>query len=324
MNRGKSGVKSILNILGINPAVGALALALVLLCGIMLGLLIKNAAKKPALRPKENIAAAREEPAEESPAEPESEKHPGAMPDVDMRSPFVKNALKGDWGSGGPVAAIIIDDMGIDMARSNRILKLDAPLSASYMPHAPNLQAQIDTARQAGKEVMLHIPMEAMSSAYALDYGPEYLKTTESRQANLRLLGEMLARASGYIGINNHMGSKFTLDSAQMSGVMEELARRGLAFVDSKTAATSLGSIARNSKLPFLERDVFLDDSAEPEDIAARLADLERIAKRRGWALAIAHPRENTIKALAEWLAGDHGITVVPVSHLILMNSRAP
>jgi polysaccharide deacetylase 2 family uncharacterized protein YibQ len=186
------------------------------------------------------------------------------------------------------------------------------------MPFAPNLQAQIDTAREHGKEIMLHIPMEAMNSAYELDYGPEYLKTTESRHANVRLLREMLGRAGGYIGINNHMGSKFTLESGQMSGVMEELAARGLAFVDSKTAATSLGAIARHLKLPFAERDVFLDDSSEPEDIKARLADLERIAKKRGWAIAIGHPRENTIKALSDWLKEDHGITIVPMSHVIM------
>jgi polysaccharide deacetylase 2 family uncharacterized protein YibQ len=286
-------------------------------------MLAKNAAKKPAPRPSIRKEAPPEEPDMAPPEEsirdePEAVLPPiSAKPAINAKSQFARNALAGDWNTEGPVAAIIIDDMGVDMARSNRILGMDAPLTTSYMPHAPNLQAQIDVARGHGKEIMLHIPMEAMSSAYALDYGPEYLKTAESRHANVRLLRDMLERGSGYIGINNHMGSKFTLESGQMSGVMEELARRGLAFVDSKTAATSLGTIARHLKIPFAERDVFLDDSGDPEDIRARLGDLERIAKKRGWAIAIGHPREATIRELSDWLGGEHGITVVPVSHII-------
>jgi polysaccharide deacetylase 2 family uncharacterized protein YibQ len=330
LNRSQGGVSSVLKILGINPAVGALALALVLLCGITLGLLTKNAMKKPALKPEIRKEASPAEPVEARPEESDNDEpeamereQPETRTEINAQSPFARNALAGDWDSKGPIAAIIIDDMGVDMARSNRILKIEAPLTVSYMPHAPNLQAQIDIAREEGKEVMLHIPMEAMNSAYALDYGPEHLRTTESRNSNVRLLRDMLGRGSGYVGINNHMGSKFTLDSSQMSGVMEELARQGLAFVDSKTTATSLGAIARHLKLPFLERDVFLGDSGEPGDIRARLADLERIAKKRGWAVAIGHPREATIRALAEWIADDHGIAIVPVSHIMLKhNSR--
>jgi polysaccharide deacetylase 2 family uncharacterized protein YibQ len=314
---------SALRILGINPMVAALIMMFVFLSGIMIGLWIKNAAKKPALRP-QPAKERREiqEPAPEDIKVPEEKEAPEenpepAKPETATPTQFIRNALAMPDGANPPLAAIIIDDMGIDMARSNRILMIDAPLTVSYMPHAPNLQAQIDTARSKGKEAMLHVPMEAMSSAYANDYGPEYLKTTESRQTNARLLREMLERANGYVGVNNHMGSKFTLDEGQMSGVLEELARRGLAFIDSKTAATSLGPIARHLKMPFLERDVFLDDSNEPEDIKARFADLERIAKKRGWAVAIGHPREATIKALAEWLDKESGVIVVPVSYII-------
>jgi polysaccharide deacetylase 2 family uncharacterized protein YibQ len=319
MKKTVGGVSAVLRMLGINPAVAMLGLVLVLVCGILIGTFARNAARRPAPRldaakepAHEATADEVEEPPLEKPREP-------IRPATDADTPFSTNALPFD-DVPGPVASIIIDDMGVDMARSNRILRLDAPITVSYMPFAPNLQAQIDAARQHGKEAMLHIPMEAMSSAYANDYGPEYLKTAESRHTNVRLLQEMLARATGYVGINNHMGSKFTLDSGQMSGVMGELARQGLAFVDSKTAATSLEPIARQLKMPFIERDVFLDDSSAPEDIAARLGDLERTAKKRGWAIAIGHPREATIKALAEWLAKSetHGITVVPVSYAIM------
>jgi hypothetical protein len=313
MKKTGRGITAALRIIGINPAVAVMALVLLLLCGIMLGTFAKNASKRPARV--RQVARVVEPQPEESPYEKPKER---SRPKPGPKTPFAANSVPVGEHVSGPVVAIIIDDMGVDMARSNRILRLDAPLTVSYLPHAPSLQAQIDAARAEGKEVMLHIPMEAASSVYANDYGPEHLKTSESRSANVRLLREILARATGYVGINNHMGSRFTLDSGQMSSVMEELSKQGLAFVDSKTATTNLGPAARQHKMPFAERDVFLDDSSAPEDIRARLLDLERIARRRGWAVAIAHPRENTIRVLSEWLEGDHGITVVPISYIIM------
>jgi polysaccharide deacetylase 2 family uncharacterized protein YibQ len=105
-----------------------------------------------------------------------------------------------------------------------------------------------------------------------------------------------------------------------MEAVIEELGRRGLAFVDSKTSPKSRHRlVAGRYGVPFAERDVFIDDSSSPDEIAARLADIERVAKKRGFAVAIGHPRDNTIAALSVWARGlkDKGITMVPVSNIL-------
>ena len=218
----------------------------------------------------------------------------------------------------GPVIALVIDDMGVDLIHSQQILKLNDIYTVSYLTYAPNLQSQIDVARSKGKEVLLHVTMESVHKIF--DYGPEVLLTTNSRAENLKVLSSMLGRASGYIGVNNHMGSKFTADLPLLSAVIEELANRGLMFLDSKTTPKSQSeNIVAHIRLPYASRDLFLDDSNKIEDIEKYLQKAEWLAKKRGYVVAIAHPRPNTIKAFEQWLPTlkTKGITTVPLSYIV-------
>jgi polysaccharide deacetylase 2 family uncharacterized protein YibQ len=330
-----NGFLGFLRILGITPHVGILFMILILLSGIMIGLIVKNAARKPAAKKRPAVVAVAEVVPPESPAPsvPEPEKEPeeaSGEPEVSPaaygdEAPFVKYALPVAEKPAGPVVAIIVDDMGVDMLRSKKVLELDAPVTVSYLTYAPNLQSQIDMAAASGKEVMLHVPMEALNNTY--DYGPEYLASGKSRADNQELLKKMLARARGYVAVNNHMGSRFTEDYFQMNGVMEVLKSAGLGFVDSKTTPKSgTKKIAGYLSVPYGERDVFLDDSNAAEDISRSLAKLELLARRRGYAVAIGHPRDATIEALSEWLSGlkEKGVTLVPVSYIMGLRRQRP
>ena len=233
-------------------------------------------------------------------------------------TPYNLNKLAFSTTSKNPMIAIVVDDMGVDMIRSNKMLGIPDIYTFSFLTYAPNLQSQINFAKTKGKEVMLHVPMEALNNIY--DYGPEVLSTKHSRSENLELLNTMLNRVSGYIGINNHMGSKFTSDLPLLSGVIEELSKKGLMFLDSKTIASSKADeIVEHIKLPYASRDIFIDDSNKIEDIKKSLISLENIAKKRGYAIAICHPRDNTIKVLQDWLPTlkEKGITSVPLSYII-------
>jgi polysaccharide deacetylase 2 family uncharacterized protein YibQ len=102
--------------------------------------------------------------------------------------------------------------------------------------------------------------------------------------------------------------------------VMNELQPRHLFFLDSKTSAKSVGeSLARQHKVPTISRDVFLDDEITVEAVIRQLDLTERLARKRGYAIAIGHPHQPTLEALEVWLplAEKRGIKFVPVKELI-------
>ncbi|HXT05070.1 MAG TPA: divergent polysaccharide deacetylase family protein, partial [Casimicrobiaceae bacterium] len=129
-----------------------------------------------------------------------------------------------------------------------------------------------------------------------------------------------LARLDGYIGINNHMGSRFTQDRAGMSVVMAEVKSRGLLFLDSVTIGRTVGAAtAQPLHVPFAERNVFLDDEATIAGVTRQIAVLEQVARKHGTAIAIGHPHAATIDVLAQWLpkAASRGIAVVPLTSVV-------
>ena len=129
-----------------------------------------------------------------------------------------------------------------------------------------------------------------------------------------------LSSFTGFDGVNNHMGSKFTTYKEGMSLVIDDLMERHLFFLDSRTSIQSLGlKIAREKGLPSINRDVFLDDDPSPEAIRKQLAETEHIARRKGYAVAIGHPYMTTINVLEAWAAEapSRGIELVPVNTLV-------
>jgi polysaccharide deacetylase 2 family uncharacterized protein YibQ len=84
-----------------------------------------------------------------------------------------------------------------------------------------------------------------------------------------------------------------------MKTVLLDLKARNLFFIDSMTTNESTGwKVAREVDLPALKRDVFLDDNPSEVAVDAQIERLLRIAKLRGTALAIGHPRTATLRAL--------------------------
>ena len=217
-----------------------------------------------------------------------------------------------------PMIAVIIDDMGVDLPGSAQAIALPGPLTLSFLPYASELTRQLDAARRAGHELMLHVSMAPVSSR--TDTGPNVLAADLGARELIRRLDWALGRFSGYVGVNNHMGSGFTTDVDAMALVLGELRRRGLLFVDSRTTTRSVApQTAQILDLPFAERDVFIDDEAAPDVVAAQLLKTERIARRDGTAIAIGHPRQITLAALRRWLPSlaGRGFALAPVSAVV-------
>lgn len=200
-----------------------------------------------------------------------------------------------------PKIAIVIDDMGVDRRRSARAMKLPAKVTLSFLAYAPDLARQAKTAMAGGHEVMMHVSMEPESAE--IDPGPNVLLTAMPAAELRAALDWNLGQFTGYHGINNHMGSRFTRDAAGMAVVMKELKARGLFFLDSVTTRDSVARAAAVAAgVPFARRDVFIDHKQDAAHIARQLDRIEHMARETGLAIAIGHPKDATLKALEAWL----------------------
>jgi uncharacterized protein len=217
-----------------------------------------------------------------------------------------------------PLVAIVLDDLGLDRGRTAAAIRLPGPVTLSFMTYASELAEQTGAARRAGHELLLHVPMEAIDQHE--NPGPHALYAALSREEILDRLRWGLGRFDGYIGINNHMGSKFTADRSAMAPVIEELRARGLVFFDSRTTAKSVGvRLAAADGVPHAARDVFLDDDFAPAAISRQLVEVEEVAHRHGSAIAIGHAHDTTLAALRAWLPNlaGKGLVLVPVSAVV-------
>lgn len=214
--------------------------------------------------------------------------------------------------------AIIIDDLGYDRAAADSLLALGFPLTVSVLPHLPLSSEVAEETYRRGDEVMLHLPMQSESET-AKTEEVELRVGMNAKQVDSALAG-MLETVPHAVGVNNHQGSRATADPALMAALMPELRRRGLFFVDSRTLASTVAyDTAERFGVRAASRKVFLDDSARPQAILRQLELAARDAERDGSAIAIGHPRPDTIAALAEGLPGleSRGIRLVFVSELV-------
>lgn len=218
-----------------------------------------------------------------------------------------------------PELALVLDDMGHDPESVRRVAALPVPLTAAFLPYVPDAPGRVAIAREAGKEIFLHMPMEPESEA--VDPGPMVLRVGLDDDAIRRLLDRALASVPGSVGINNHMGSRFTREPDGMRSVVSWAAAHGLVFLDSRTTAASVGAeIAARSGVAWAERHVFLDNEDDPAAIRAQLERAVERARRHGHAVAIGHPRPATLDVLERWIpeALSRGVRFVTAGQLAL------
>ena len=217
-----------------------------------------------------------------------------------------------------PEVAIIVDDIGYDRKLAEKFLKLDSSLTFSILPQSPYDKQLAQLARQNGSEIMLHLPMEPKEYP-DVDPGPGALLTSMSPDDLIHQLELDLDAVPHVKGINNHMGSRLTANSAQMNQIFSVLKKRGLFFIDSKTAPKSYGkSSARLFQVPYAERDVFIDHIQTPEFVRNQIELMIRIAEKHGTAIGIAHPHEVTYQILYDMLPDlKKRVRIVPASKMV-------
>jgi hypothetical protein len=218
-----------------------------------------------------------------------------------------------------PRLAIVVDDLGADNRVAEELLRLDASITFSILPLQPHSRDIAQKAHAKGREVILHLPMEPRGFPLK-DPGKGALFVAMSEWELLHQLRKDLDAVPFIVGVNNHMGSRFMENAAAVRLVLGELKKRGLFFLDSRTTAKTEGyRIARELALLAGERDLFLDNENDVQDIRAQLVGLMRLARDHGRAIGICHPYPSTVTALKEMIAKikSAGIRIVPLSQAL-------
>lgn len=219
----------------------------------------------------------------------------------------------------GPVIALVIDDLGYNLKLARSLFSLNVPLTVSILPGHKFSRKLAQEAHQNCCEVILHLPMEPHECSKKF-WEKNTLLTSMSKGEILRIIDNDLRGIPWVVGVNNHMGSLMLEDERSMTIILEELQRRGLYFLDSRTTAKTVGyDIATSLGLPTAYRQVFLDHEKNLDFIEGQLDQLMKISLQEGKAIGIGHLHRKTIKALKRAVSDfqEKGITLVPLSKVV-------
>ena len=146
----------------------------------------------------------------------------------------------GGLTQGSPRIALLIGGMGLaPRATESAIASLPGAVTLGFAPYEADLARDTARAREAGHEVVLQIPMEPFD--FPRDNpGPHTLLAGAGKAANIDNLTWLMSRFTGYAGVANFLGGKFTADAKALTPVLREIAARGLFYVDEGTSAQSL------------------------------------------------------------------------------------
>ena len=214
--------------------------------------------------------------------------------------------------------AIIIDDMGCNLNAVKELLKINADLTFALLPFQAHTREAAEMFHKANKETLLHLPMEPVSYPREKP-GEGALFTDMSDEELLLQLKKNIADVPYISGVNNHMGSKFMTDEKKLILIFNELKKKKLFFVDSRTSNdTKAYAAAKKTGLQIAERKIFIDNNRDYNKIYANLINITKdndVSPR----IIIGHPYPETIRALKEAtkVLHDKGVSIVPVSEIV-------
>lgn len=192
--------------------------------------------------------------------------------------------------------AIVIDDIGYHQKEDVQIYAMPTEISVAIIPSAPHARQRNEQAKQQGRDVLIHMPMQPLGQQKIETGGLKLGLSQDEVNDRVQTAKRIVSHA---IGMNNHMGSAATSDSALMTKLMRSLKEQHLFFLDSRTIGRSVaGKIAKEYGVKSLDRHIFLDDSDLYADVQRQFQNAVRYAQKNGTAIVIGHPRKNTVAVL--------------------------
>ncbi|NOZ65488.1 MAG: divergent polysaccharide deacetylase family protein [Alphaproteobacteria bacterium] len=216
-----------------------------------------------------------------------------------------------------PKLAIIVTGIGLNSRSSNLALaQLPGEIDFGFSPYGRNLQVWMDKARANGHEGFLMIPTEPVSYPEN-DPGPHTLLAGAPERDNLKKLDWLLSQVTGYVGVINEMGSKFTTSEKDVMPILNNLNGRGLMVLDAKSTRFSVvGAAARRISMPRAINNLYIDNQLSAAEISRNLTVLENTARTYGVALGVARAFPLTIREIEKWAREleARGVDLVPVT----------
>jgi polysaccharide deacetylase 2 family uncharacterized protein YibQ len=181
----------------------------------------------------------------------------------------------------------VIDDAGNNLEELEPFLRFPGPLTIAVLPGLPHSAEAARRIRAAGKEVFLHQPMEAIGGQ---NPGPGAIYSGMAANEIRAILRRNIAEIGPIAGMNNHQGSKITMDRQAMETVLAFCREQGICFLDSRTTAeTAVPAAALNLGIKIGERNVFIDNEQDRPSMSRSIESGLTLASRRGNAVMIGH-----------------------------------
>ena len=219
----------------------------------------------------------------------------------------------------GPRIALVVGRLGLSANATTEALgKLPVAATLAFSPYGTDLERWTARARSEGRELLLQAPMEPFDYPDN-DPGPQTLMTSLAPEQNIDRLHWAMSRFKGYVGLTNHMGARFLAHEQATATLMQEMAKRGLIYVEDGAARSLASQIAGGHSVPFAKADVVIDRAPSAGEIDAALARLESIARERGSAIGYASALPVSIDRIAKWAkaAEGRGVVLVPVTAVV-------
>ena len=215
-----------------------------------------------------------------------------------VEEPVFKDSVTSVVRETANIIVLVIDDFGYrNDAISDGFINLPVPITCAVLPGHSNSSRIAKKAIKAGKEVIIHMPMQSSVASSGEDGFK--LKTGMTSEEIEWRLSEALSEIPEAVGINNHQGSKATSDKRVMAVVASVLKNKNKFFLDSRTSSKTVAeNTMRSAGVPTARRHIFLDNDLDTEKILSQFDKLERIAEKKGLAIGIGHVKKSTLEVL--------------------------
>ena len=216
--------------------------------------------------------------------------------------------------------ALVVTHLGLSPQQTQQaITELPASVTLGFAPYARSLDDWVQQARDNGHEVLIGLPMEP-SDYPRNDPGPNGLMLTNSADENIERLNWTLSRATGYVGVFNFMGSRFSVEKNALKPILQQLKNRGLLMLDTRASEFSvMAPTAQEVGLAYTVVDVAPDAEPNRGYIDRQLTKLTELAMKNRRAVAIVRPFPITMLRLKRWISrlDAKKVVLAPLSSVI-------
>ena len=182
----------------------------------------------------------------------------------------------------------VFDDAGHNLEQLEHFLRLPFPCTIAVLPGLRYSSESARRIRKAGKQVILHQPMQSVD--LHIDPGPGAVTPGLSAEQIKNIVRKNLEEIWPVAGMNNHEGSLMTADEAAMRAVLDVVAEKHIFFLDSRTTAKSaVPKVAKEKNMVVWERAIFNDNDKSRAAMETQIKKGLSIAKQKGSAIMIGH-----------------------------------